>query len=130
MCSTLRHLLLSHSSYLYSSITSCGTGRDLYRYASSASSSYILYVDMLVYINSSSLHTHTGRLAERPVWFSSVGLHLKRRHGEARNEGAGYHSLGRVGVTGVQAGLCGCRGAAVMASRQAVEGLCAPPQVL
>lgn len=38
--------------------------------------------------DSNSLHTHTGRLADRPVWFSSVGLHLKRRQGEARNMGA------------------------------------------
>lgn len=30
--------------------------------------------------------THTGRLADRPVWFSSVGLHSKRRQGEARNK--------------------------------------------
>lgn len=34
VCSTLRHLLLLHSSYLYNRITACGTGRDLYRYAS------------------------------------------------------------------------------------------------
>lgn len=37
-------------------------------------------------------------------------------------------SLGGVGVTGVQAGLCGCRCA--VGSRWAVEGLCAPTQVL
>lgn len=47
----------------------------------------MLYVDMLVYIkcillyNSSSLHTHThtSRLADRLVWFSSVGLHSEQR---------------------------------------------------
>lgn len=37
-------------------------------------------------------------------------------------------SLRGVRVTGVQAGLCGC--AAVVGSWRAVEGLCAPPQVL
>lgn len=40
------------------------------------------------------------------------------------------HSLGGVGVTGVQAGLRRCGGAAVMGSRRAMEGLRAPPQVL
>lgn len=44
--------------------------------------------------------------------------------------GMSGHSLGGVGVTGVQADLCGCGGAAVMGGRWAVEGLCAPPQVL
>lgn len=29
--------------------------------------------------------THTDKLANKPVWFSWVGLHLKRRQGEARN---------------------------------------------
>ncbi len=45
---------------------------------------------MLVYIKCKLLQqlTHTGRLADRPVWFSSVGLHSKRRQGEARNMGA------------------------------------------
>lgn len=40
-------------------------------------------------------------------------------------------SLGGVGVTGVQASLCGRGGVAVVGGqRGAVEGLCAPPQVL
>lgn len=39
-------------------------------------------------------------------------------------------SLSGVGVTGVQAGLCGCGGAAVMGGCWTVKGLCAPPQVL
>lgn len=39
-------------------------------------------------------------------------------------------SLRGVGVTGVQAGLCGCGGTAVMDSWRAVEGLRASPQVL
>jgi len=39
-------------------------------------------------------------------------------------------SLSGVRVAGVQADLCGCGGAAAMGSRWAVEGLCAPPQVL
>ena len=55
-----------------------------------------------------------------------------RRSKERRWEKVGVFqpSLGGVGVTGVQAGLCGCRGAAVVCSRWAVEGLRAPPQVL
>lgn len=39
-------------------------------------------------------------------------------------------SLGGVGVTGVQACLCGRGGVAVMGARRQVEGLCAPPEVL
>lgn len=80
-------------------------------------------------------HAHTGRLADRPVWFSSVGLHLKRHQGEARNTRGrevvtSQPSLSGVGVTGVQAGLCGRGGAAVMGSWWTMKGLCAPPQVL
>lgn len=44
--------------------------------------------------------------------------------------GMSHRSLGGVGVTGVQADLCGGGGAAVMGGWWAVEGLCAPPQVL
>lgn len=92
----------------------------------------MLYVDMLVYIkcillyNSSSLRTHTHKQAGRQaglVQFSWPPI------GAACQEKS-QHSLGGVGVTGVQAGLCGCRGAAVVGSWWTMEGVCAPPQVL
>lgn len=47
-----------------------------------------------------------------------------------RSGAPGERSLGGVGVTGVQAGLHGCRGAAIGGSWRAVEGVRAPPQVL
>lgn len=78
---------------------------------------------------------HTHRQAGWQIGqFGSVQLAsfwsgVKEKQG-FQEDGLSQSSLGGVGVTGVQAGLCGCRGAAVMASRWAVEGLSAPPQVL
>lgn len=79
-------------------------------------------------------HTHrqAGRRASL-VQFSWPLIEAASRQSEehwCQRVGISHPSLGGVGVTGVQAGLCGCRGAAVMGSWWAVEGLCAPPQVL
>lgn len=71
-------------------------------------------------------HRQAGRKASL-VQFSQPLL--KRRQGEERLPGGVHPSLGGVGVTGVQTGLCGSGGAAVVSS-WAVEGLRAPPQVL
>lgn len=79
-------------------------------------------------------HTHrqAGWWVDQFV-ISSVGLCLKwRMMSEHRSSEmwTSNPSLGGVGVTGVQAGLCRCRGAAALGSRWAVEGLRAPPEVL
>lgn len=143
VCSTLCHPL--HSSYLYSSINSLV---EIFKgNASSAPLSYVLYVDMLVYIlnvdflyNSSSLHTHTHTQAGwQTGQFGSVQFSWppfeaasgrSEEHG-CQEGGTSHRLLGGVGVTGVQAGLRRRGGAAVMGGcRRAVEGLRAPPQVL
>lgn len=79
---------------------------------------------------------HTHRQAGRQAslvqfsWPPFEAASRKNKEQGFQEYGLSQSSLGGVGVTGVQAGLCGCRGAAVMGSRWAVEGLCAPPQVL
>lgn len=73
-------------------------------------------------------HTQAGRPVS--VQLASVwsGIKAKRGTWEPGDMDMANPSLGGVGVTGVRAGLCGCGG--VMGSRWAVEGLCAPPQIL
>lgn len=84
--------------------------------------------------DSSSLHTQagwqTGQFGSVQLASIRSGVKAKRGNTGARRWARPHPSLGGVGVTGVQADLCGCGVAAVMGSRQAVEGLCAPPQVL
>lgn len=77
-------------------------------------------------------HRQPGRQAIL-VQFSWPSFEVASRQSEEhgyQEKVTSLPSLGGVGVTGVQAGLCGCRGGSVMSSRWAVEGLCAPPQVL
>lgn len=72
-------------------------------------------------------HRQAGRQASL-VQFGWPPFEAASRRSEER--GWSPASLGGVGVTGVQADLCGRGGAAVMGGRRAVEGLRAPPQVL
>lgn len=77
-------------------------------------------------------HRQAGRQASL-IQFSWTPFEAaSRRSGEhgCQEMGMSHSSLGWVGVTGVQAGLCLCGGAAVMGSRWTMEGLCAPPQIL
>lgn len=80
--------------------------------------------------------THTHRQAGRQAslvqfsWPPFEATSRRSKEHKCQEMGMSHHSLGGVGVTGVQAGLCGCGAAAVMGRRWAVEGLRAPPQVL